>query len=200
MTDAVAGQAPNGAGEQGSADGQPTNPGTSTLLDSNQPVEQKTEATPAEKAPEPEVDYSFEMPEGMELDAKSVDEFKALAKDLKMPKDAAQKLVDIAVAREQARIEAHAKTVAEWADSVKADKEIGGDKLGENLAIARKAIDLGPPELKELLNASGLGNHPVVVKWALSIGKALSEDKFVPAGQPAEQNGDMASRLYSTKS
>ena len=122
---------------------------------------------------------------------------KAMAKELKLPKEAAQKMVDLAAAREQARIETHARTVADWAESVKADKEIGGDKLAANLAIARKAIDLGPPELKTLLNASGLGNHPAVVKWALSVGKALSEDNFVPAGKPADSTASMASRLYS---
>lgn len=200
MTDAVAGQATTQAGEQGSADGQTATEATSLLTQTEQPAteaqsEQKTDA-PADK-PEGEVDYTFELPEGVELDAKSMDEFKAMAKELKLPKEAAQKMVDLAAAREQARIETHAKTVADWAESVKADKEIGGDKLAANLAVARKAIDLGPPELKELLNVSGLGNHPAIVKWALAVGKALSEDNFVPAGKPVEAQGSMASRLYS---
>lgn len=200
MTDAATGQETTAAGEQGSADGQTATEATS-LLTQNEPAKtetpdvQKTE-TQAEK-PAEEVDYTFELPEGVELDAKSMDEFKAMAKELKLPKEAAQKMVDLAAQREQARIETHAKTVADWAESVKADKEIGGDKLAANLAVARKALELGPPELKDLLNASGLGNHPAVVKWALAVGKALSEDNFVPAGNPVDVQGSIASRLYS---
>jgi len=200
MTDAATGQETTAAGEQGSADGQTATEATSLLTQTEPaPTEakdaQKTDA-PAEK-PADEVDYTFELPEGVELDAESMDEFKAMAKELKLPKDAAQKMVDLAAKREQARIDAHAKTVADWAESVKADKEIGGDKLAANLAVARKALELAPPEMKDLLNASGLGNHPAIVKWAFAVGKALSEDNFVPAGKPVEASGSMASRLYS---
>jgi hypothetical protein len=200
MTDAATGQETTAAGEQGSADGQTATEATS-LLTQNEPA--KTETPDAQKTepqaekPAEEVDYTFELPEGVELDAKSMDEFKAMAKELKLPKEAAQKMVDLAAQREQSRIETHAKTVADWAESVKADKEIGGDKLAANLAVARKALELGPPELKDLLNASGLGNHPAVVKWALAVGKALSEDNFVPAGNPVDVQGSIASRLYS---
>ena len=68
-------------------------------------------------------------------------------------------------------------------------------QLGENLAIARKAIDLGPPELKELLNSSGLGNHPEVVKLAYKVGKAISEDRFV-TGSPKGPSNDPAKKLF----
>lgn len=142
-----------------------------------------------------EVVYEFTAPEGIELDKVSTDEFVAIAKELKLPKDAAQKVVDLAVKREVANREAHKTMVSGWADEVKADKDIGGDKLEASMAIAKKAIDLGPPELKELLNNSGLGNHPAVVKWAHTIGKALSEDRFV-SGKAGEAPATTASRLF----
>lgn len=142
-----------------------------------------------------EVAYEFTAPEGMELDQASTDEFRAIAKELKLPKDAAQKVVDLAVKREAARMEAHKAAISGWADEVRNDKELGGDKLNETLATAKKAIDLGPPELKELLNNSGIGNHPAVVKWAYTVGKALSEDSFV-SGKAGAQPKSTASRLF----
>ncbi len=143
-------------------------------------------------------DLEFDVPEGIELDKASVDEFKTILKDAKLDDKArAKALVDLAIKREQARADAHVKLVASWAESVKADKEIGGDALAENLATAKKAIDLGPPELKGLLQSTGLGNHPVVVKWALAIGKRLSEDKFVPGTKAAPApTTSQADRLY----
>lgn len=160
----------------------------------------KADATPDGKADakttDTPIEYSFKLPDGMELDKAAADEFVAFAKELKLPADQAQKVVDIAVRREQARIDQHKATVAQWALDVKNDKEIGGDKLTENLAIAKKAFALGPPELKEYLDTSGLGNHPALIKWALKVGKALSEDRFVGGvTAPAEQRSQ-ADILY----
>lgn len=148
------------------------------------------------KADAAEVVYEFTAPEGVELDKASTEEFVAIAKELKLPKEQAQKVVDLAVKREQARAEAFANQVSEWEASVKADKELGGDKLPETLATCRKAIDLGPPELRDLLSSTKMGSHPAVVKWAYAVGKALSEDKFVTGGNGAKVNKDAAQVLY----
>ncbi len=148
---------------------------------------------PAESNDAP-IDYKFEAPEGVTLDEGDLAKFTEIAKELKLPQDQASKLVGLAIAREQARAEAFAKQVETWAVEVKADKELGTD---EALATARKAIDLGPPELKELLNSTGMGNHPLVVRWAYAVGKALSEDKFV-AGKDGgnAQPKTLEERLY----
>lgn len=182
------------AGVQAGADGKPVGTDAATTADP-QTTTTTTDPTKADPAKEVEVAYEFKAPEGMELDKDSLAEFTTIAKELKLPADQAQKVVDIAVKREVARAEAHARQISDWADAVKADKELGGDKLPQTLAITKKALDLGPPELKELLNSSGLGNHPAVVKWAYAVGKALSEDTF-KGGQPPPASGDMATRLY----
>lgn len=148
---------------------------------------------------EPDVTFELKLPGGVELDQASADEFKAIVGDKALTaSERAQKIVDLAVKRETARVEAHKARVAEWAESVRNDKELGGDKLDQTLAVARKAVDLGPPELKTFLEASGLGNHPAVVKWAYTIGKALSDDRFVAGRPAANAAGDRASRMYPT--
>lgn len=138
------------------------------------------------------------MPEGIELDKSGTEEFVAIAKELKLPQDAAKKLVDLEVKRIRAGQEQHTALVESWAEQVKADKDLGGEKLDENLAVARKAIDtFGTPELKGLLNSTGLGNHPEVVRLAYKIGKAISEDGFV-RGQPKSgaTESDLAKSLF----
>jgi hypothetical protein len=62
-------------------------------------------------------------------------------------------------------------TRAEWIDETKADKEIGGDKLDATLATAKRALDAyGSPQFIEMLNQSGLGNHPEVVRFCAKVG------------------------------
>ena len=163
------------AGQETTATGEPqeTLPTGSEGIES--PQAKPTEA-PAPGA-EAEVVYEFKTPEGMEFAQGDLDELKTIAKDLKLPNEQAQRLVDLAAKREQARAEVFATTVAGWAEQTKNDKELGKP---ENLATAKKTIDtFGTPELRDLLNSSGMGNHPEVIRMALKIGKAISEDTFV---------------------
>ena len=124
------------------------------------------------------VEYEFKVPEGVDLDQASLDEFKTVLKDKTLTDpQRAQKIVDLAAKREVDRANAFAKQVEDWGTQVKADPELGKP---ENLATAKKTIDtFGTPELRDLLNSTGMGNHPEVIRMALKIGKAISEDTFV---------------------
>lgn len=122
-------------------------------------------------------DYAFEMPDGLVVDEARATEFKEIAKELKLPKEAAQKLVDLAIRREQQLIEQHQEQLAEWAGSIGKDPVLSKP---ENQAIAKSAIDkFGTPQLKEYLASTGLGNHPELVRLAFNVGKAISEDSIV---------------------
>lgn len=141
--------------------------------------------------------YDLKMPDGVELDQAATTEFTAIAKELKLDQAAAQKLADIGAKMAQRQAQAHAQLVETWTEQVKTDKEIGGDKLAENLGVARKAIDtFGSPELKALLNSSGLGNHPEVVKLAFKVGKAIREDRFVSGSPKGNTTNDPAKKLF----
>lgn len=142
--------------------------------------------------------YEFKMPEGVELDSKAADEFSAIAKELKLSQADAQRIADVAVKMQQKQAETHAEMVKGWADSCKTDKEFGGDNLQQNLSVARKAIDtFGSPELKAMLNSTGMGNHPEVVRFAFKAGKAISEDSFVQSGsRTPTPDASLEKRLY----
>lgn len=157
----------------------------------------------ADTAPEK---YEFKAPEGREYDAEVINNFSEVAKELNLSQDAAQKLLDkMAPIVEQRQIQQIEQVRTQWADASKNDKEFGGDKLQDNLAVAKKALDqFGTPELRTLLNESGLGNHPDVIRFMYRAGKAISEDSYVGAdvgrsgkSQPKGFN-DLASALYET--
>lgn len=144
--------------------------------------EAKPEGTEAKETQEgaPEK-YEFKAIDGVQLDDTVLESYSDVAKELNLPQDAAQKMIDKMAPRIAAhQLERHKAVVSEWKELTIADKEVGGTHLEENLAIAKKALDtFGTPELRELLMASGLGNHPEFIRAFYRAGKAISEDKFV---------------------
>lgn len=149
----------------------------------------------ADAAPET---YEFKAPEGQEFDSQVIGAFSDVAKELNLSQDAAQKLLDKMAPTLQARqAEQISALKTSWAESATADKEYGGDRLGENLGIAKAALDkFGTPELRTLLNESGMGNHPEVIRFMYRAGKAISEDGVVTGGSAIPAVNDPAKRLF----
>lgn len=150
--------------------------------------------------------YEFKAPEGIVLDDAVIGEFSTVAKELGLTQDAAQTIVEklapkIAERTAAQQAEAFANYRAELAKQAKTDKEFGGDKFDANSAVAKKALDaFGTPELSKLLNESGLGDHPEVIRAFYRAGKAISQDGFVPGGmQPTKGEQDAATKLYGSK-
>ena len=155
----------------------------------DKPAEEKDQKQ--EGAPEK---YEFQAAEGQELDSAAMEQFEPIARELNLSNEQAQKMVDLYGTKilpmvQQQQTEAWQKTTEQWAADVKADKEIGGDKLTANLSAAQRALDLfGTPELKEYLNTTGLGNHPDLVKTFVKIGKAMSEDGMVDGSNQGQRS------------
>ena len=163
----------------------------------------KTEA-PAEAKAAPET-YEFKAPEGRVFDSEVIAEYSKVAKELNLSQEAAQRVLDAVGPKLAERQAAQVEAVRNgWADNSKADKEFGGDKLTENLGVAKKALDqFGTAELRSLLNESGLGNHPEVIRFMYRAGKAISEDRIVTGSAATAKSGpksfaDLADALYAT--
>jgi len=176
-----------------------------TTTDSQTTDEAKADADEGKSADEktgaPEK-YEFTPQEGRVFDDAVIAAYSDVARELNLSNEAAQKVLDkvapVMAERQLAQIEA---AKAEWETASKSDKEFGGEKITESLGTAKKALDaFGTPELKALLNESGLGNHPDVIRFMYRAGKAISEDKFV-GGRPAAPgtNGSLADKLYSNQ-
>jgi hypothetical protein len=160
-------------------------------------ADDKTDTSKPAGAPEK---YEFKAPEGQSFDANVLAQFEEVAREINLPQAEAQKMLDkIAPALAQKQADIIKAAQDEWVASTKADKEIGGDKLDANLSVAKKALDtFGTPALRDLLNESGLGNHPEIIRAFYKAGKAISEDSFVPGGSKPAGNSDqsLASKLY----
>ena len=150
--------------------------------------------------------YEFKAQEGREFDPEVMKSFSEIAKELDLPQDAAQKVLDKVTPKILERqMQALENVRNEWAENARTDKEFGGDKLNDNLVVAKKALDsFGTPELRKLLNESGLGNHPEMIRLMYRAGKAISEDRFVGGTRGGQKSGpkgfnDLASALYSNQ-
>ncbi|WP_417070821.1 hypothetical protein [Niveibacterium terrae] len=158
------------------------------------PAEQTQQAAP--RAPEK---YEFKLPDGnAALSGETLTAFEDVARELDLPQDQAQKVIDKlapAIAAQNAAAFDQAKT--DWASASSSDKEFGGDKLTENLAVAKKAVDqFASPDLRKLLESSGFGNHPEVVRLFYRVGQRISEDKFVSGGTRGATRNSAAAVLY----
>jgi hypothetical protein len=192
------------------------NPGEATPVVTTEPAK----ADDASKPPGAPEKYDFKAPEGSALNPEVMTEFEGIARELNLPQDAAQKLVDKMapkIAAQQA--EAFKQVQTQWTESTKADKEFGGDKLDArrgcgrcssgwlasgsgSLSVAKRGLEaFGTPELKTLLNESGLGNHPEIIRAFFRAGKTVSADTFVPggAGKGPQGGSDPATRLYGNQ-
>ena len=165
--------------------------------DANKPKDESKDADGNDKpAGAPEAYEDFTLPEGMEMDVEILGEFKNLAKELNIPQAKAQQLIDfqsqLASKQAEAYQAAVTKQAKDWAAEIKSDPEIGGENYDKSVASAVKVIQsFGDPALTELLNTSGLGNHPALFKFCHRISAAISEDKFVMPGSQTNAPKEM---------
>lgn len=148
----------------------------------------------------------LKLPEGSSLDATYLEQTKAMAKDLGLTQEAAQKLVERDNAMMAGFVQQHQtkwnEQVVQWEGVVKSDKEIGGNNFQSSVSDARTALDkFGTPEFKQMLNQSGYGNHPELIRLLSRVGKAMREDKMVTtSSQPARDQKSFAEAFYPSMS
>lgn len=171
-------------------------------------VEEVVEAPVADAPVIPEA-YELAAPEGTTLDPDIVAEATPIFKELGLTNDAANKLMPVAgkfAAKivegvENNLIAAQAAQRKSWLDDAKAAEDIGGAKWDATLHTASKGLDaLGYKEgtdFRKLLNETGLGNHPDVIRIAAKLGEMVSEDgEFVRADAGAKVDVPLEKRLY----
>lgn len=146
-------------------------------------------STPSIPAPPAEVAYALALPKDAQIEASAIERVTTFAKDHKLAPDVAQKALDLADAEVKAdrnkqnvlAIESF-KTMAtkQWVEDVKADTEFGGDKYLITVEEVKRAADRFLTDAdREVLNTTGWGNHPMLVKMFARIGRAISNDKLV---------------------
>lgn len=150
------------------------------------PADKPADPATPEGAPEK---YEFKAPEGQSYDPKVLTAFESAARTANLTQDAAQKLIEsMAPALAARQAEQVGEIHKQWADAVLADKEIGGeptsDAFKQKMGVAQKFVKQFDQDgaLGKLLEDTGFGSHPAVLRVLYRAGKAISEDTFVGRG------------------
>ena len=152
---------------------------------------------PSEEKPEvkqgaPEKYTDFTMPEGMTLDKDTAEKAIAMFKEMNLSQEQAQKRVTLqaenAKALNEATLQGYQQQTNEWKE---ASVKLYGAKSQEEFAVAAQAINrFGTPELRTILNETGLGNHPELVKFFVQVGHAIKEDSPADGRKVGEKVSD----------
>jgi hypothetical protein len=149
-------------------------------------------------ADETPIEYTdFSVPEGVQIDEQALGAFKPIAQELKLDQEQAQKLVSFYAEKQVADAKAWADQVSGWAEESRNDKEFGGAAFDGNLKVAVTGLEaFGTPELRGLLESTGIGNHPEMLRFCHRVGKALGEDKTLSPGAAAGRSVSAASVMF----
>lgn len=150
---------------------------------------------------------NIKLPEGFTVDEKLSADFLGVMNDQKMsPAERAQQLIDlqakaITLASEKGR-EQWNNLQTEWQTAVKADPEIGGDKLPPVLTrLAAALTTFGTDATRQAFDATGAGNNPEIIKFFNKMALALGEGQLTKGGAPGpvgKSEDAIARRLFPT--
>lgn len=172
-------------------------------------------ATPPEAQGAPPTYTDFKAPEGFTLDKTLLDKALPIFKDMRLPQDQAQKLIDwfseTQIAHAKRVDEAVSTMRAQWRDEVSRDPQLGPRLDAVRADIGKAMTNVLGPELtgkfKTAMDFTGAGDHPDVIRAIEKFAAAVNEGTFVRGQGPSEhgqrQNGQVrqptaAQALYPT--
>ena len=144
--------------------------------------------------------YTYEMPEGTNLDEGLMEVVNSKFKELNINQEQAQAIVEeVAKYSKEAAEKAEAEVRnlrKEWVD---ATKKAEGDYFERNQRDIAKAISFyGNKDLLELLQTTWMGDNPLIRNLLLNVGRSLNEDTLITAapdkGEPTD--ADKLNALY----
>lgn len=147
---------------------------------------------------EPETyDFKSIVPEGMAYDEQQAAAFSAVARDMKLSGEQAQKLAaygmnyagQVAAAAEQQRVE----EINSWAEESRKELGIDFDHVMQQAAAGLEAVEKAVPNIRSALNYTGAGNRIEMIRMLSFIGELTREDSFRGFGA---NSGTVPSRLY----
>ena len=148
-----------------------------------------------------EIEYDLKMPKDTLLQESIVEEIVSIAKEQGLSNEQAQKVLDMqseAVSKYHTKLESDFNTqVKEWGEELRADKDIGGEHLKQNVEYARRTvIKFGGEEFLNELDQTGYGNHPGLFKMLARMGYELEARENISGGKPPAKEVSMAEKFY----
>ena len=134
-------------------------------------------------------DFRSVVPEGMQYDEASASAYSAIAKEIGLTGEQAQKLAAYGMQYAHDGIsamrEAQAQQIAGWAEQTK--KELGSefDATVRRAGTGIEAIERSIPGIRQALNETGAGNRIELVRAFALVGQLVGEDNFRGFGTAA---------------
>lgn len=125
--------------------------------------------------------YEFTIPEGVTIDEALMTDVSTFAADNKLSIGEAQKIADMGVQlmtkQQELRETQFNEIKAGWLETAKTDTEIGADvSKGEESLAARAFNTIATPEMKELVDHYGIGNHPEMLRMFFRLSSLMGDD------------------------
>ena len=170
--------------------------------------EKKVEAAAAPAAKEgekktQEIKYEFKAPDGQAVDQALAEKVKSFSKELGLSLEQAQKVYDRDVSLhagfQTEGLASMKEQNAKWFQELKADREFGNDKFGENSEAVKRAFEYGDPDgsVRKGLTEAMHENWPPLVRMMRMFGKLMADDKLhsgttaqVAAGKDTRSTAD----------
>lgn len=101
--------------------------------------------------------------------------------------------------QEAARHTQWQKQVSQWREEVAQDPQLGGAHMAANVARAQLALDRFDQDrhIGRLLEESGYGNHPEVLRFFSRVADALMEDSLVRGEPGSNSMPPLEERMYA---
>lgn len=133
-----------------------------------------------------EIEYSLKMPENSKLSQARLDSIIGYAKEQGISNEKAQALLEqenqMIADYEKSQIEHHRSViVAGWEQESLKDPEIfegSQENFNRNIEVTKQFLDKHGPDLKPLLDQTGFGSHPAVVKFLVKVAKMGANDSM----------------------
>ena len=173
-----------------------------------------------EPAPLPTYE-AFKLPDGLTADEKGFGEFTGLLAEAELAKgdhakmqEFGQKLVDKHIAEVQSNLKRQAdffvnlfeKQKIDWRETFMKDPEIGGNRWETTAKAANEFIsthggnDAQQKELRQLMESTGVGNHPAMIRIFAKAMVNMKEGAPLPAPKPEARPLSKVEKRYGKTS
>lgn len=152
-------------------------------------------------------EYSFDLPEGMEIDKALADAAAPVFAELGLTQEQASKLTEMyaGVMHQQAESYGAAleQQLTDWKQELITDQSFGGDNFEKNSAAVYEFVQKTVPndikvDLTDMLTQTGIGSHPSLVKYIHHLSKLMPVGEDNPGGRSTTPQKTMSveERMY----
>ena len=150
--------------------------------------------------PAPPVPLALKLVDNALVDQASLERTTKALTDLKVAPEQAQANAEVSAYWQRKEAEAVTLRTVEWVKLAKADPEIGGANFDASMQEAARArAQFFTPEFDKLLDSTGLGNHPEVIRAWARVGKAIGQSPLRQPGNPpapSHEEKSLAQKLW----